>query len=153
MCTANRLPDLRRVAQVRSQSYLAMQSIISLRYTTCHSEPFTMATRVLTNNSLTQHRSGNIPQTTSRVKLSTPGAQPKNAPDIRPTLDEVVDQILIRAKSPLAEEDVRKLAEILEKVSRKHLPVDQCIQPADGRYWSHATRSTCARGGDVSGGS
>ena len=81
-----------------------------------------MATRVVTNNSSTQHRSGGIPQTASGAKLSTPGAQPENTPSTRSTPDEVVNQILIRAKSPLVEEDARKLAEILEKVSRNTYP-------------------------------
>ena len=46
-------------------------------------------------------------------------------PDARPTHDQVVDRVLAKAKSPLAEGDVRAVVEALEKVSRMHLsPTD-----------------------------
>ena len=91
----------------------------SFRCTLHHSERFTMATRVVVNNSPTQHRPGSIPQTISGVKLSAPSVQPEGASNTRPTLDEMVDRVLVRTKSPLVEEDACKLAEVLEKVNSK----------------------------------
>jgi len=96
-----------------------------------------MATRVFVNNSHTPHHSSNIPQATPSAKLSTSGAQPQNTSDSRFSLDDTVDRILVKAKSPLKEDEVRLLVEALEKVSNKYLlPTARCIQPADDRCWS-----------------
>jgi len=99
-----------------------------------------MGTRVFTNNSRAPHHSSNIPQATPSAKLSTSGAQPQNTFDSRLTIDDTVDRILVKAKSPLKEGEVRLLVEALEKVSNKYLlPTARCIQPADDRYWSPDT--------------
>ena len=59
----------------------------------------------------------------------------------RITLEEKVDQILVRVKSPLGKGGVRKAVETLEKVSKKDLLFTRwCIQPADDRCWSPKTR-------------
>ena len=89
--------------------------------TFCHSKPPTMATDVLVNNLHTPHRSTNFPQVTSDTKLNTSGVQPQNAPETRSTLDQTVDLILAKAKSPLGESDARGVVEALEKVSREPL--------------------------------
>jgi len=45
------------------------------------------------------------------------------------------DPILVRAKSPLDEEEVRGVVETLEEVSRKYLlPTSRFAQPMDDRY-------------------
>ena len=84
-----------------------------------------MATDVLMN-SHTPRRSSNAPQTTSSTKPSTSGVQSQNTPDTRLTLDDTVERILDKAKSPLGEGDAQKVVETLEKVSRKYTQtVDQ----------------------------
>ena len=80
-----------------------------------------MATGVLTNNSLISHRPTNVPQATSSTKLNASGVQPQNTADTRPTLDQTVDRILTKAKSPLGESDARGVVEALEKVGREYL--------------------------------
>ena len=73
-----------------------------------------------------------------------------NPPGAQLIPDEKVDLILDRAKLQLEETEVRKLVEMLEKVSREHLvPIFQCIQPADDRCCSPIERA-CVREGDVS---
>jgi len=58
-----------------------------------------------------------------------------------PALDEAVDRVLAGASSPLGADEVRKVVETLEKVSRKHpLPTNLSIQPAVDRCWSPNTQ-------------
>ena len=52
---------------------------------------------------------------------NTSGVQPQNAPETRSTLDQTVDLILAKAKSPLGESDARGVVEALEKVGREYL--------------------------------
>ena len=126
--------------------YLVVQSLFDTPSTTPN---FAMATDVL---SPTRHRSNSIPQTTSNTKLRGSGVEPQTTSGPRPTPDEVVDRILLRAKSPLGEDEARKIVEALEKVSRDRLPPnDWCFQPENHRCWSPTAKSVCARGGDVSG--
>lgn len=75
-----------------------------------------MTTGVLPSS---RHHSGSTSQTMSNIKLSASSVQPQSASGPRPTLDEVVDRILVRAKSPLGGDEARKIVEALEKVSKK----------------------------------
>ena len=73
----------------------------------------------LASNLPTPPCSNNVLQTTPSTKLSVSGVQPQSTSGLRPALDEVVDRILVRAKSPLGEDEARKIVEALEKVSKK----------------------------------
>ena len=83
------------------------------------SKPFAMIADVLMDNSHASHQSENLPQTVSSTNLSTLSAQPQNASDAQLTLDEMVDQILVKAESQLEEGEARATVEALEKVRRK----------------------------------
>ena len=78
-----------------------------------------MATGTLTNNRHTPYHSSNVLK--SNTKLRASDVRPQNTPDIRPTPDQIVDQILTKARPPLAGGEVLEVVEELEKVSRKHL--------------------------------
>jgi len=72
---------------------------------------------------------GNVPQTTLNAKLNVCGP--------RPTPDQVVDRLLERAKSPLGEGEVRKVVEVVEKVSWACLlSAYRSIQPVEDRCCS-----------------
>jgi hypothetical protein len=74
----------------------------------------------------------NTLRTTINAKLSTPDAQLQSTHSTRRSPDEVVERVLVRAKSPLGKDEVRTVVESLEKVSRKRLlPTDPCAQPVD----------------------
>jgi len=108
---------------------------------------------------------GSIPGTSSKEKeirfvIARPSEEePRSAPVIStkeetkrtpvsaaedgqvPTLDEAVDRVLAGASSPLGADEVRKVVETLEKVSRKHpLPTNLSIQPVVDRCWSPNTQ-------------
>lgn len=66
----------------------------------------------------------------------------KNPRDTRLTPDEALDRILVRAKSPLAEGEVREIIEKLEGVSSKYLLlICPSIQPACYRRYSRNAES------------
>ncbi|KAF9654244.1 kinase-like protein [Thelephora ganbajun] len=77
---------------------------------------------VLTNNPPTPRHSSNIPQTTSGTKPGPSGVQQQNTTGTR-SLDEAVDQILMKAKSPLGEGEVRRVVETLEKMLDHKYPI------------------------------
>jgi len=130
--------------------YIAVKSLFDTTF--YHSKPFAMAAPVLVNNSHTPRHSSNIPHNTPSTKPSTSGVQLQNTPNARLNLDERVNRILDKAKSPSGEGEVRVMVEALEKVSGMHLlPTDRCTQPTDDRCWTPDAPWTCARGGDVFG--
>ena len=96
---------------------------------------FTYGTRTFTT------RSGHDPKYISpsyRVRSPfrhfKPFAMVTNPPGAGLTPGEA-DPILVRAKSPLDEEEVRGVVETLEEVSRKYLlPTSRFAQPMDDRY-------------------
>ena len=58
----------------------------------------------------------------------------RNAP-ASPTLEEKAGELLNNAKSPMREDEARKIADALEKVSRSHfLPTDWHIGPTGDSY-------------------
>lgn len=77
----------------------------------------TMATDVPTNSSSTPPRS----RTTSSNQLRTSGVQSQDTSSAQLILDEAVDQVLVRAKSPLGEGEALEVIGTLEKVSEKYL--------------------------------
>ena len=96
-----------------------------------------MPTNMLESNSPTPHHLNTTPQITSSAKLGTSAVQSRNTSNVQQATDKMVDQLLIKAKSPLGEGEIRKVVEILEKVSRGYLPfTDRCTQPAVDRCWS-----------------
>ncbi|KAF9654231.1 hypothetical protein BDM02DRAFT_3182057 [Thelephora ganbajun] len=82
---------------------------------------------VLTNNPPTPRRSSNIPQTTSGTKPGPSGVQQQNTTGTR-SLDEAVDQVLMKAKSPLGEGEVRRVVETLEKMLDHKYPIAMCTR-------------------------
>ena len=75
-----------------------------------------MVTGVLMKNPHAAHHSAN--QATSGTKLDTSDMRPRNTHDTRQTLDQTVDRILAKLKSPLGESGARAVVETLEKVRR-----------------------------------
>jgi len=102
---------------------------------------FAVPTNVLESNAPTPHHPNTTPQITSSAKLGTSAVQSKSMPSAQLTPDEVVDQLLIKVKSPLGEGEIQKVVEILEKVSRMHfLLTDRCVQPVIDRCSSLNTK-------------
>ena len=75
---------------------------------------------LLMNNSITQHRPNTVPQATPGTRQGAPVVQQQNQAVAR-TLDEKVDQILVKAASLTRADDVREVSEVLERVSKVHL--------------------------------
>ena len=92
-----------------------------LAITTRHPEPLVTVTDVLMDYPHTPHHSNNNPKTTRSATPTTAGVQPQRAPSIGPTPDEMLDRILVRAKSLSGEDDVQKVVKTLERVSRRYL--------------------------------
>ena len=70
--------------------------------------------------------SGHIPRAVTRDRGSRstpPDAQHQNVQDTRTSPDTAVDQILVKAKSPLKENEVSGVVEVLERVCMKHLGI------------------------------
>ena len=87
-----------------------------------------MATGVLMNNLPTPHNSNSVSQTTSGTGPSTLDVQPQSISGTRVTPDDV-DRLVLKAKSPLGEGEVRKAVETLGEVSVREnlLPAERCI--------------------------
>jgi len=102
---------------------------------------FAMPTNMLESNAPTPYHPNTTPQIKSGAKLSPSAAQSRNTSSVQLATDKMVDQLLIKAKSPLGEGGIQKVVEILEKVSREYLPLtDRCVQPAVDRCWSLNTK-------------
>jgi len=68
-------------------------------------------------DSRASHPPSDTSKITSSTSPTTAGAQSQRTSVTR-TPDETLDRLLVRAKSPLGEDDVQKLVDALEKVSR-----------------------------------
>ena len=89
-----------------------------------------MAT-ALANNSPIPHRSNTAPHQTSNTKIGTSNPQQQNIPATQ-SLDDKVEQLLVRSRSPMGKDDARKMSEMLDKVCYRSF-LSPLLREANGR--------------------